>query len=226
MCKKQFTIIRKCACCNKDVCITKNNIDDAIYYGKKTYHSSCFISICNKRSNSNRSDISSKWTNILNNLDIIRHDTYIHFIEAIYKDEIFQFIQDKYDIKIIPTTIWQKLSDIYNGKLRGMGTTIPPEDLLDMWKRKIDMLNRISSNNELNGKHMNTVQRLSYDLSILVNKYDSYLKWKEKQKILESEKVLKSEPNIVSQAIVHLSSNILNKNDNDDISDLVDDIFG
>ena len=49
---------RKCGCCGENLYINKNNIDDAIYYDKKTYHSSCFINICNKRSQMKREDVS------------------------------------------------------------------------------------------------------------------------------------------------------------------------
>lgn len=93
---------------------------------------------------------------------------------------------------IIPTTVWQKLGNIYNGTFKGMSVGIPPSDLLDMWQRKIDMLNGIAKKNEVKGIHMQPEQRLSYDLSILVNKYDSYLRWKEKQKYLKLRKKQKN----------------------------------
>ena len=60
-------IKRKCSCCGEDFYISNNNIEDAIYYDKKTYHSSCFINICNKRSQMKREDVSQKWTWVLNN---------------------------------------------------------------------------------------------------------------------------------------------------------------
>ena len=109
-----------------------------------------------------------------------------------------------------------------------MSVGIPPSDLLDMWQRKIDMLNSIAKKNEIKGIHMQPEQRLSYDLSILVNKYDSYLRWKEKQKILEAEKEKETEKsqNIVSQSIGYTNVSKDSKVDTDDISDLVDDIFG
>ena len=56
----QIGIKRKCGCCGEYLYINKNNIDDAIYYDKKTYHSSCFINICKKRSANKRVDISEK----------------------------------------------------------------------------------------------------------------------------------------------------------------------
>ena len=88
------------------------------------------------------------------------------------------------------------------------------------------MLNGVAERNEIKGIKMSADQRLNYDLSILVNKYDSYLKWLEKQKIIASEKEIEKSENIVCKSIGYTSSNKAEKNDSDDISALVDDIFG
>ena len=222
---KNIGIKRKCSCCGEDFYISKDNIDDAIYYDKKTYHSSCFINICNKRSQMKREDVSQKWTWVLNHLDSIKQESYEHLKLAVIKEDVFNFIKDAYDITIIPTTVWQKLSNIYNGTFKGMTYGIPPEHLLDMWKRKIDMLNGIANRNNTKGRTMNVDQRINYDLSVLVNKYDSYLKWLEKQKILEAEKEIEKNENIVGKTIGYVTQKA-EKNNSDDISDLVDDIFG
>lgn len=222
----QLSIKRKCGCCGEYLYINKNNIDKAIYYDKKTYHSDCFINLCKKRSTSKRINISEKWKWNFNHIEIIKNDTYSHFIESIEKDEVFQFIKEAYDLTIIPTTVWQKLNNIYNGTFKGMSVGIPPSDLLDMWKRKIDMLNGIAKKNESRGIHMQPDQRLNYDLSILINKYDSYLRWKEKQRILEVEKESDKTQNIVNRSIGYIKNTKQNNLDTDDISDLVDDIFG
>lgn len=222
---QKIGIKRVCGCCKEDFYISNNNIDDAIYYDNKTYHSSCFINICNKRSKMKREDVSMKWTWALNNLPSIKQESYEHLSLAITKENVFDFIRDAYDVTIIPTTIWQKLASIYNGTFKGMTFGIPPEHLLDMWKKKIDMLNGIASRNTTKGKSMNADQRINYDLSVLVNKYDSYLKWLEKQRIIEAEKEIEKNENIVSKSIGYVSHKT-EKNNSDDISDLVDDIFG
>ena len=222
---KNIGIKRKCSCCGEDFYISKDNIDDAIYYDKKTYHSSCFINICNKRSKMKREDVSQKWTWVLNHLDSIKQESYEHLKLAVIKEDVFNFIKDAYDITIIPTTVWQKLNNIYNGTFKGMTYGIPPEHLLDMWERKIDMLNGIANRNNTKGKTMNADQRINYDLSVLVNKYDSYLKWLEKQKILEAEKEIEKNENIVGKTIGYVTQKT-EKSNSDDISDLVDDIFG
>lgn len=218
-------IRRKCGCCEEYFYISHNDIDDAIYYDKKTYHSSCFINMCNKRSQMKREDVSQKWTWVLNHLDQIRKESYQHLSLAITKENVFEFIKDSYDVTIVPTTVWQKLSDIYSGTFKGMSVGIPPEHLLDMWKRKIDMLNGIADRNRTKGLVMSSDKRINYDLSILVNKYDSYLRWIEKQRIIEAEKEIEKSENIVGKSIGY-TSNKPEKNDPDDISALVDDIFG
>ena len=219
---------RKCSCCGEDFYISNNNIEDAIYYDKKTYHSSCFINMCDKRSKMKRADVSQKWTWVLNNLDSIKRESYEHLRLAVVKEDVFNFIKGAYDVTIIPSTVWQKLANIYNGTFKGMSFGIPPEHLLDMWKRKIDMLNGIASRNTTKGKSMNADQRINYDLSVLVNKYDSYLKWLEKQKIIEAEnkKKIEQKKTDIATSIINTKANEGNLNQrNDDMSDLVDDIF-
>ena len=73
---------------------------------------------------------------------------------------------------------------------------------------------------------MGSDKRINYDLSILINKYDSYLKWLEKQKIIASEKEIEKNENIVGKSIGYTTVNKSERNDSDDISALVDDIFG
>lgn len=224
-------IKRKCGCCGEYFYINKNNICEAIYYDNKTYHSSCFINICEKRSKNKRKDISQKWTQIYENIELIKEDTRLKLLDAIERNDIFEFIKEAYDLTIIPSTVWQKLSNIYAGTFKGMTVGIPPSHLLDMWKKKINILNGIASKNESKGVHLEPDQRLNYDLSVLVNKYDSYLKWLEKEKINNLEQTQDSFDNIVgtiigyNKSVLHKSDDDLDNNDMNDISSLVDDIF-
>lgn len=222
---KKSGIKRKCGCCGQDFYISNENIEEAIYYDKKTYHSRCFLDMCSKRSKMKRSDVAQKWLWILENIDSVKRDSYKHLNIAVIKDNVFEFIKSAYDVTIIPTTVWHKIGNIYNGTFKGMSEGIPPEHLLDMWQRKIDMLNGIANRNVTMGKKMSGEQRINYDLSILINKYDSYLKWLDKQKILEVEKETEKNENIVGKTIGYANEHKQVKH-SDDISDLVDDIFG
>ena len=172
-------IKRKCGCCGEYLYVNKTNLNDVIYYDKITYHSNCFIEICQRKTG--KRNASKKWQWALDHINSIKNDTYLHFSNSIYRDEIYQFIRESYNITIIPTTIWNKLSDIYTGTFKGMIQGIPPEHLLDMWRRKINFLNKNAKKKEIKGVYMRPDQRINYDLTILVNKYDSYLEWKRTQ---------------------------------------------
>lgn len=221
------TIKRKCGCCGKEILIDKNNISDAIYYDKKTYHSKCFTDLCEKRLKNKRVDVSEKWAWVYNNLNSIKEDSYKYLMSSICKEDIFYFIKENYDITIIPTSVWQKIANIYAGTYPGMcGNGIPPEHLLDMWQKKITMLNKTAQRNKLKGKEMNIQQRLNYDLSILINKYDSYLKWLEKQRIIQVENDNKQSDLFLANYIINQNNNVNNQEQENDLTDLVDDIFG
>ena len=224
---ENIVVKRKCACCKADISISTNNLNEVIYYDKKTYHSKCFIEMCEKRSKMKRPDVAEKWKYVLNKLDTIRSESYSHFNIAIIKEAIFMFIKEAYDISIIPTSVWKKLGNIYSGTYKGMGTGIPPEHLFDMWKQKIDMLNTLANNNIKKGRAMALDQRINYDLSVLINKYDKYLKWLEKQKVLEAETKISESQNMnsVTRAVINDKAQDVNENKDDDMTDLVDDIF-
>ena len=133
---------------------------------------------------------------------------------------------EKYEVTNIPKHIFIKLNSIYSGTFRGMNTSISPEELLDMWERKMSYLNKVADGNKTKGNEMNSAQRINYDLSILINKYDSYKKWKESQKILEYETASKiNDNNLLGIGIMkEVSKNTTNDKD-DELSSLVDDIF-
>ena len=64
--------------------------------------------------------------------------------------------------------------------------------VLELWKRKIEWLNKINVQNAQKGKKIEGYLRVNYDLAILLSKYDSYLAWKKKNST-ESEGIEKSE---------------------------------
>ena len=222
---QKIVIKRVCGCCKESLHINVDSIENAIYYDKTTYHRDCFINMCDRRSKMKRVDVSQKWSFVQKNIESIKKESYKHLYKEICKESVYDFIKESYGISIIPTTVWQKLASIYSGTFKGMTNGIPPDHLLDMWERKMDMLNKIAANNTTKGNSMKDDYRLNYDLSILVNKYDSYLRWRERQKILETEKAVEKSENIVGRSIGYSKQKNEDSYVSDDISDLVDDIF-
>ena len=79
------------------------------------------------------------------------------------------------------------MDSVYKGTYKNLNKPVPPEDLLDMWRQKKNYLEKVSEQNRKKGTEIDGINRVNYDLAILLSKYDSYLKWKEQQKIAVAE---------------------------------------
>ena len=103
------------------------------------------------------------------------------------KNELYEFLFDMYDISYFPQYFYIKMDSVYKGTMKNLNKPVPPEDLLDMWKQKRNYLDKVAEQNRKKGNEISGVNRVNYDLAILLSKYDSYLKWKEQQKIAIAE---------------------------------------
>lgn len=79
------------------------------------------------------------------------------------------------------------MDSVYKGTYKNLNRPVPPEDLLDMWKQKRNYLDKVAEQNRKKGTEITGVNRVNYDLAILLSKYDAYLDWKEKQQIAIAE---------------------------------------
>lgn len=238
-------IIKKCYYCSSDIDFYGNG-DRLIYYDKHFYHKECFITWCHATKTPSKkremalknidnyiAEANQQVTDLMNTKKIgeenIRkfHDDASRRIEKWFDEsDLCSFIREEYDVSVVP---WRKLTQVLNGTYPNLQCAIPAKQLLDMWKRKLDFIRK--QNDKLvssSDKELTKENIIHYDLSILINKYDSYLKWLEKQKILEAENTKKIElrKTEITQEVINTkaSENSVNQK-NDDMSDLVDDIF-
>lgn len=216
---------RKCFECKETIQFDRSNVHQVIKFESSFYHHDCFIKSCERKSK--KTNASPKWGLALANLDGIKRETKKSIETEITKDEIYQLMLEHYKVKVIPSSIFNKLEDIYHGRWKGIGCCIPPEDLLDMWQRKMDYLTKIKMRNITLGKEMDGAQQINYDISVLINKYDSYLKWKEQNKIIEQE-TAKVHTDILKTVDLDKLSRITQnhqKEEDDDMDALLDELF-
>lgn len=199
--------------------ISLENIDNFVYYKKTTYHKKCFGEL----------KLNYKWKLSSEDIEKIFEDSKIHLKEALFSDQIYRFMLDNYDLTVIDNRVFQKLQSIYSGTFGGMSIGIPIADLLDMWQRKIKYLNKVHNQNITKGKSIEGNNRILYDLSVLVNKYDSYLQWKREQQILQanmkSDQQQNDKQKINFGLIERQIKNQENNSSSEDINSLLDEIF-
>ena len=165
---------RKCGLCKEYIELEKEQ--KTVLQNKKYYHYDCFIK---KEMSRKRNIPTQQEAEILASQLIEENKNFIN--EIINKNHLYLWLQRKYNLTIIPTYIYQKLADIYNGTWKDINIKIPPEDILDMFKRQWHNLEQININNINKGKKLSPESRLNYDLSVIINKSSSYYEWRRKQ---------------------------------------------
>lgn len=142
-------------------------------------------------------------------------------------DRLINYLSANYNISVFPNHFYIKLASINSGTKKGMTTGIKYDELLEMFKLKQKHLNDIYEKNTRHGKEMSGIQRINYDIAVLINKYDSFLKWKERQKILESNAAIevKEKSSEVKLDYTNISKAGKQKEEDMDISDILNDIY-
>lgn len=238
------SIIKKCKYCGQDIILSSPN-DNVLYYDNGFYHIECFTKKCEETKTKkwiNASKYTEKYIEIAREKlsaqferkkiksvdpDICVEDAKSEIRDWFEKSDVNQFILENYNIQILPPNFYVRyLKPLYDGTSPKVpGLKISPSDLLDMWTQKMNTLIKIRQKNINKGKIMSDEQTIAYDLAVLISKYNSYLDWKTKQLILQSDNLQKH--NKSGSLDVNIIKEVSRKSvsENEEISDLVDDIF-
>ena len=215
----------KCCPYENEIIINSHSLREVVRYDNKYYHSDCFIKMVNqKKSRYKKEDIIKRYNNQLNNIDNYKKDAYSFLIDRVSKDELNEFLMNSYGVDSVPSFVWMKINSIISGEYKNVSKKgIPSYHLLDMWKRKYHELIKMHQKLIVKGKNFTPTQLISYDLEVIISKYDSYLKWLHSQEVIESDMKMASESNdeFLTRNIKTTENNIVE----DKIHDIVDDIF-
>lgn len=227
---------RKCRICGKEFNIYK---DDYVHFKNGYVEVDCFKSYkLEKGISEDIIDIQlselllvsreEKRIRSENDLEIVRKKILSKNRENNRKENLNRLIKyliDTYNVSSFPNYFYTRLAQINNGTFKGVKVGIPYEDLLDMFKRKQKNLDNIAFRNKKIGKDMVGINRINYDLAILINKYDEYLEWKNKQNVLSSStSTSKQETKEIKIDYSKFKTNNEDGN-NIDIGDILDDIY-
>lgn len=144
--------------------------------------------------------------------------------ERSIKLQFTDWLYREYDVSFLPKQFFINLDKVYKGTYKNLNKPVPLEDLWDMWQKKMPYLLKLHDKNKRSGKDMDGMCRIYYDMSVVLAKYDSYLKWKEEQKLAQVEEKDKAKSiDIRLDKITNLVSN--NDNSNTlDIDSILDEI--
>jgi len=220
-------ILRKCKVCDKPKTKTINlEVDKFIFYQQSYYHYDCFIKFQTEKKCLTL-DNAIKLTNEM----VIKTTKSDYVNSLIDRDRLTYWIYDNYNLTVLPALFFQKTKQINDGTFSmRINAPISYYDLLQIFKKMKTYLDKVNNNNERKGKKIDVIRRIDYDLAIVINNYDEYLKWKQKQKTEDIEKteikndlVLKNDINI--NTITSLQRNNQKENEEINIADILDEVF-
>jgi len=224
-------ILRKCNLCDvtgyKSINVDR---DKFIYYKGHYCHYDCFVK--NKNEN-NKDNLSQDQIIKIADEMVLKTQKIKSVQESIDKDRLTYWLYDNYNISVLPNLFFQKLLRINKGTFSDrVNVPISCYDLLQIFKKMKSYLDKVHNSNERKGKIINLSQRVNYDLSIVINNYDDYIKWKQKQKTetIENKKLqeeIKSKNNIQTNNIMNVQKYVNRQNDNEELNivDLLDEVF-
>lgn len=155
--------------------------DDYVIEKNKCYHVDCYIKKLTGGRNSLSEDYARK---LANDMAYKTHIENIKKAEELKEDSEFSlWLCQQYGVTMFSSRFYNILNEVYNGTYKNISMAICKEHLRDMWKQKMPYLNRIGERNRTHGKVIEKEQKAIYDLTILINKYDDYLSWLQRNKI-------------------------------------------
>jgi hypothetical protein len=164
---------RKCKVCKNLIVL---ETDKFVPHNKDDYyHQDCFIEMM-KDKNLSQDEISE----IIKKDREKNHDKIKMLID---KNHLFVFVVKKYELTFKPKYLFLRFEQIFNGSYKNITEPVSPSDLLDMWLRKENELDRINQWKIGKGEPLDGLNRLWYDVAILLSKAASYKKWKMSQVI-------------------------------------------
>lgn len=208
----------KCYYCDKDGTKTLDKEKhDYVKKNNKNYHTKCYIEKLKKK-NVSEDDIQKEVKQIKEKMAAHKKEIELRNKP---KNNFCYWIMDYYNIDVIPSGFFHRLAELTTGRHPRIKVAISYEELFDIYQYMAKYLNKVALS-KVDGFD-NVTGRLYWDLAIVINNYNDYKKWKEKQKQTsiekeQIEKLIKRDKMLKNKIIKNNTNefNIL-----DDINDLL-----
>jgi hypothetical protein len=172
-----FDLKRNCKYCKEKINLeTDKVIIEVIKEKNNFFHYDCFINlnVLKKKNSITREEAEQKAQSLLN--DSIAYINY-----EIAKKTLYRWLQKTYSITFFPSYFYVKMEQVFNGNYKGLSKKMSPTDIMDIWQRKILEFNKFNAYKRSKGDVIEGVNRINYDLAVVLSKYDSFKKWQSSQ---------------------------------------------
>ena len=215
--------IRKCDVCKQQIPITRNNIHGIAKLKTLFYHTECLTEWAQDRVQ--RKGHARHWEFALANMAACEEDARKAIERRFVQDDFHMYLLKTYDVIDIDLRFWTVVNLLEQGEYRKRKCNpVSMETLFGAWKWGQEKLDKIDRNNKMKHTGPQTgMERINYDLAVLINKVPIYLKEKAKREVEAAEVIIQNQNDIK----IDYSTIKANKKSDGlgDISDLLDELI-
>ena len=176
--------VRKCAHCKGEIHIERYNVHDVLLFKKYYYHHECFKEYVQKKLAGKNPH--KMWKEALNNISDYENNAKEELEFWFTRDDIYNHLLDNYDIVEVPRSVFVKLDAVITGTYGRKSKPIDYADFVACWRDGQTTLNKINRDNKRLGKTIEGVNRINYDLAVVLKKFPQ---WRKKQEKLKAERI-------------------------------------
>ena len=176
--------VRKCAHCKGEIYIERDNVNDVLLFKKYYYHNKCFEAYVQKKLSGKQPR--QMWKEVLNNVSDYEADAKNELEFWFTRDDIYNHLLDNYDIVEVPRSVFVKLDAVITGTYGRKSKPIDYADFVACWRDGQKTLNKINRNNKIAGKNIEGINRINYDLAVVLKHFPQ---WRKKQEKLKVERI-------------------------------------
>ena len=197
--------------------------DDYILYEDKLWCVSCLIA--ERTSPSTKHD---KWLPVKAEIDRrikkLQEQTAINLEAYIARSNLYSYLEQHYSALYFPKSFYGKMLSIFNGTYSGLRTAISPDDLLDMFYQRQQALDK-NARMKWKSNQPTPINRINYDLAVLMSRYGAYLEWKKTKEIEKQDAIKQTEiDKQYEEAFKNYHPQLIKSEKQDDLTDVIDDI--
>ena len=178
------SIVRKCAHCKGEIHIERNNVHDVLLFKNYYYHHKCFEERVQQRLSSKKPH--QMWKDAMSHIKEYENDAKEALEFWFNRDDIYNHLLNNYDIVEVPGAVFTRLDAVITGTYGRKSKPIDYADFVACWRDGQTTLNKINRNNKIAGKNIEGVNRINYDLAVVLKKFPQ---WRKKQEKLKAERI-------------------------------------
>ncbi len=146
--------------------------------------------------------------------------------EFLSKSLFYQWLYEYHEASSFSSFVFKRIDEVISGCYKNLKEPISYEDLLTMYKKQADRLNAMAIKKSRTGTGFDdSSSRVLYDMAVLVGKYDSFKKWKQKQMLLAME-AEKSKEKLKEEVLDGKNIKVFKRKKIKDVDDIdVDELF-